>query len=230
MIIAIDGPAGSGKSSTAREVARRLGFLHLDSGALYRAFAYVACRHGWDEMTGPAAESRMQELADVAITASSAGGRLTVELDDQPIGDEELRTLRVTACASKVSAFPPIRDRVNELLRGLAAGFAGGTVTEGRDMGTVVFPGAELKVYMMAAPEVRAARRLAERAGAGEVSEASIRAESARLVARDLADSERAVAPLRPASDAKLIDTSYLGFEEQVERVVVLARAHLDTG
>ena len=239
MIIAIDGPAGSGKSSTAREVARRLGFLHLDSGALYRAFAYVACRHGWDEMTGPAAESRVQELADAAITASSAGGRLTVELDDQPIGDEELRTPRVTACASKVSAFPPIRDRVNELLRGLAAGFAGGTVTEGRDMGTVVFPGAELKVYMMAAPEVRAARRLAERAGgeggergegAGEVSEASIRAESARLVARDLADSERAVAPLRPASDAKLIDTSYLGFEEQVERVVVLARAHLDTG
>ncbi len=233
MIIAIDGPAGSGKSSTAREVARRLGFLHLDSGALYRAFAYVACRHGWDEMTGPAAESRVQEVADAAITASSAGGRLTVELDDQPIGDEELRTPRVTACASKVSAFPPIRDRVNELLRGLAAGFAGGTVTEGRDMGTVVFPGAELKVYMMAAPEVRAARRLAERAGgggAGEVSEASIRAESARLVARDLADSERAVAPLRPASDAKLIDTSYLGFEEQVERVVVLARAHLDTG
>ena len=233
MIIAIDGPAGSGKSSTAREVARRLGFLHLDSGALYRAFAYVACRHGWDEMTGPAAESRMQELADAAITASSAGGRLTIELDDEPIGDDELRTPRVTACASKVSAFPPIRDRVNELLRGLAAGFAGGTVTEGRDMGTVVFPGAELKVYMTAAPEVRAARRLAERGeggGGGEVSEASIRAESARLVARDLADSERAVAPLRPASDAKLIDTSYLGFEEQVERVVVLARAHLDMG
>ncbi|MEE9133050.1 MAG: (d)CMP kinase [Gemmatimonadota bacterium] len=232
MIIAIDGTAGSGKSTTAQEVARRLGFLHLDSGALYRAFGVAAGRHGWASPAGVVPAERIPELAaqNVAaeVEAGGAGGAggVVVVLDGRRL-NEELRSPAVSACASKVSVFPVIRRRVDEILRRLAADYAGGIVCEGRDMGTVVFPEAELKVFMQAEPEERAQRRLLQR---GErVTRQRVRAERRRLVARDAADSGRDVSPLRRAEDAMVIDTTHLSFEEQVERVVAAAARLLDT-
>ncbi len=226
MIIAIDGPAGSGKSSTAQEVARRLGFLHLDSGALYRGFAYAACRGGWTSVTGEVSESRIDEIARARLEVAVEDGSLRISLKGEKLGDSELRSHKVTACASKVAGYAPIRDRVTELLQDLAGAKPGGIVCEGRDIGTVVFPNARLKVYMTGSPEVRAKRRLAQRGEA--TTEEAVRAESARLVARDVADSERAMAPLRPADDAVVLDTSHVSFEEQVERVLELAGDRLD--
>ncbi len=227
MIIAIDGPAGSGKSTTAREVAGRLNFLHLDSGALYRAFAYVACKEGWATATGEVTESRIRGLAGADITAKASAGGVRIAHGGHELGEDELRSARVTTCASKISAFSPIRGRVNALLRELAATYQGGIVCEGRDMGTVVFPEADLKVFMIASPEIRARRRLEERGE--EATEEGVRDESALLVGRDIADSERQVAPLRPAPDAEVIDTTYRSFEQQVERVIELASQRLDT-
>lgn len=225
MIIAIDGTAGSGKTTTAKEVAKRLGFLHLDSGALYRAFAVAACRRGWASPAGAVAEERIPELEREAVTAELQGAAVTVFLDGQPLG-EELRSPRVSACASGVSAFAEIRRRVDALLRRLASEHEGGVVCEGRDMGTVVFPNADLKVFMEAVPDERARRRVRQRGE--EVTPEGVETEKRRLVARDTADSERDVAPLRRAADALLIDTTDLTFDEQVERIVEAAR-RLDT-
>jgi cytidylate kinase len=226
MIIAIDGTAGSGKSTTAEEVARRLGFLHLDSGAFYRAFAVAACRHGWDGPAGVVPAERIPELSAADVTAEVRGGLVTVRLDGRPL-DEELRTPEVSACASKVSAFREIRERVDALLQRLAAEYDGGIVCEGRDMGTVVFPQADLKIFMQAAPEERARRRLLQRGE--QVTREALRAESRRLQGRDKADSEREVSPLRKTEDAVVIDTTRLTFEQQVERIVEEARRRLDT-
>lgn len=225
MIITIDGPAGSGKSSTARAVARELGFLHLDSGALYRAFAHVACGRG-----GAAADEIDREAARAAaaagVEARATADGLEVRLDGRRL-DRELRRPEVTACASRISRFSEIRERVNELLRGLAEAYAGGVVCEGRDMGTVVFPDAELKIYMTAAIEERARRRLQEK---GETpTPERVERESRILEARDRSDSTRALSPLRKADDAVVVNTTDLQFEEQVERIVELARIRLDT-
>lgn len=226
MIIAIDGPAGSGKSTTAREVARRLGFLHLDSGSLYRAFAYAACRLGWQRPEGDVPAERVAELAARDVGANAVGDRVEVLLDGRRLG-AELRTPEVTACASKISAFPQIRARVDEILRSLAASYEGGVVCEGRDMGTVVFPEAELKIFMDATAEERAKRRLIQR---GEpATPASIEVEARRLAARDRDDSQRSVSPLKKAENAQVVDTTSLSFEEQVERIVEAARQILDT-
>jgi cytidylate kinase len=226
MIIAIDGTAGSGKTTTAKEVARRLGFLHLDSGALYRAFALAGCRQGWVSATGRLHEERIADLTRQRVTAQVQGGGVVVRLDGERL-DEELRTPQVSACASQVSAFPEVRRRVDELLRRLASEHDGGIVCEGRDMGTVVFPEAELKVFMGADPEERARRRVLQRGE--EVTAEVVESEKERLVARDSADSERDVAPLRAAADALFIDTTHLTFDEQVARIVEAAR-RLDMG
>jgi cytidylate kinase len=213
MIIAIDGPAGSGKTSTAQAVARRLGFLHLDSGALYRAFALAACQRGWVGPAGDVPPERIAELAALAVGGEVVRGAIVAVLRGRRLGDE-IRTPEVTACASKVSAYPEIREQVNAVLRRLAAQYPTGIVCEGRDMGTAVFPEAELKVYMEA--------RLLQRGE--EVSPEAVSAESLRLIARDTQDSERAASPLRRAADAVVVDTTELSFEEQVAKIVEAAR------
>ncbi len=222
MIITIDGTAGSGKSSTAREVARRLGFLHLESGAFYRAFARVAARRGWTGPDGDVREDRLDALATADVRARGTEHGVVIEVDGEELGEEELRAPAVTAAASRVAAHPAVRARVNQLLRRLAAEYPGGTVTEGRDMGTIVFPDADLKIYMVADPEERARRRLEQEGGTPTVER--IREEARRLEDRDRADSTRPVAPLRRAPDAVVIDTTRLDFENQVRRVVELAR------
>jgi len=226
MIIAIDGTAGSGKSTTAQEVARRLGFLHLDSGALYRAFAVAACRHGWASPAGVVPAERIPELASQKVMAEVHAGGLAIVLDGRRL-TEELRSPSVSACASKVSVFPEVRTRVDEILRRLAADYSGGVVCEGRDMATVVFPQADVKVFMQASSSVRAQRRLLQR---GEkVTTEGVQAETRRLVARDSADSGREVSPLRKADASIVIDTTELSFEEQVQQILDAAAERLDT-
>jgi len=219
LVVAIDGPAASGKSSTANEVARRLGFLHVDSGALYRALTLVAL----DLEEGATAERILKaaELRDVRLRVE--GERLWILLEGSD-AEPRIRTPEVTALVSPVSAMPAIRDWVNSRLRGLAAN-GSSLVLDGRDIGTAVFPDAAIKVYLDASPEVRARRRLDQHGH--PTDPATLAAEAARIAARDQADSSRAVAPLRAADDAVHIDTGSHTFEEQVHRIVDLVRGHL---
>lgn len=218
-IIAIDGPAGSGKSTTAAAVAQALGYTHFDSGAVYRAVALVAlgALGAPDEWTGEAVAAAAVR-APVAVRVE--GGRLAVLVAGEPPGDA-LRGDAVTREVSRVAALPEVRDLVNELLRSAAVG--GGVVMDGRDIGTVVFPDADVKVFLVADPDERARRRLAERGRAPDRD--SVAMEAGALQARDRRDSTRLVAPLAQAAQAVLIDTTALTFEEQVQRVIALVRA-----
>ena len=211
ILVAIDGPAGSGKSSVARAVAGRLGFVNLNTGAAYRAAALLALREGvdLDDGEGLAALARRVELDPEG--ASIDGGR---------IGERNLRSPEVSAAASKISAHAPLRQVLLPVQRAAAqeARARGGAVVEGRDIGTVVLPDAELKVYLSAAPEERARRRAYQTGREGEL--ARIRAAIAR---RDRRDSEREISPLKPAADAVVLDTTSLSLEAVISRVLELA-------
>lgn len=219
MIVTIDGPAGAGKSSTARAVARRLGFRHLDSGAFYRAITYAALRAGIPAEAWPSLDPARLDALGVASRPTDGGydfymggARITAEI----------RSPEVDAHVSRMASVPAVRDWLFGQLRAAAQG--GDLVADGRDMGTVVFPDAELKIFLTADPETRARRRLAQR-GEHAPGEERVREEARRLLERDRLDAEREAAPLRRADDAVLLDTSSLTLEEQVERVVELIRA-----
>lgn len=216
-IIAIDGPAGSGKTTTAREVAARLGFVHLDSGALYRALTLAVLDHGV-----PLIGERIVALArSLPVRLALVGGSFVPEVAGADVS-EAIRSERVTARVSEVAALAEVREWVNQQLRLAVREARVGVVVDGRDIGTVVFPEAPLKVYLTASEEERAQRRLSQ-LGQRVDPEAVGRA-AAELARRDKLDSSRAVAPLRPAADAVVLDTTDLSFPEQVERVVELAR------
>jgi cytidylate kinase len=223
-VIAIDGPAGSGKSSTARAVAARLGFAHLDSGALYRALTLAALDAGV-----PLDGARIVAIArdrPVRLVLGPDGFHPEVAGAD---ASDPVRRPDVTDRVSAVSALPEVRALATTLLREAAAMHPRGVVMDGRDIGTVVFPDAGLKVFLTASAGERARRRLAQENR--EASEASVAAEAARLVARDAADAGRLIAPLRQAADAVPLDTTGMGFDDQVEAVVAFARKtfpHLD--
>lgn len=223
-VVAIDGPAASGKSSTARAVAARLRFAHLDSGALYRAFTLVAL-----DADLPLAGTRIAALGaarPVRLALTAAGFHPEVAGVDV---HDAVRREDVTARVSAVAALPEVRDAVNRLLRAAATRHPRGVVVDGRDIGTVVFPDARLKIFLTASAEERARRRLLQESH--EVSPAALAAETARLTARDRADAGRAVAPLRPAADAIPLDTTGMTFDAQVEAIAALARKvfpHLD--
>jgi cytidylate kinase len=220
-IVAIDGPSASGKSSTARSVALALGFAHLDSGALYRGMTLVALREGWGAPGGPLDAAALIRAAERrGLTLHFDGEHFAVYLEGEPV-DEAIRGPEVTALVSPVAALPAIREWVTGRLRQQAR--AGRPlVVDGRDIGTVVFPDAELKVFLNASPRARAERRLRQR---GEPVEGSaLERETALLAARDAADAGRAVAPLRSAPDAILIDGTHLSLEEQVSQIVQRAR------
>jgi cytidylate kinase len=218
IIIALDGPAGSGKSSTAKAVAARLGYRHLDSGAFYRAITWAALQagispEGWSRLT----HDEMDRL-DVHGRPAERGYSMHVRGRDV---SAEIRSPQVNAHVSQMAAVPTVREWLMDALR--EAGARGGLVADGRDIGTVVFPDAELKAYLIADAEERARRRLMEQGILAPPLE-EVRAEAARLQGRDAIDSGRETAPLRQAEDAVVIDTTALGFEEQVERIVALAR------
>jgi cytidylate kinase len=211
VLVAIDGPAGSGKSSVARTVAGELGVVDLNTGAAYRAVAHVALREGVDLEDGAS-------LAEISRRVSLNGGGARV--DGTPVSEEDLRTPEVSAAASTVSARPEVRAVLLDVQREAAekAREQGGAVVEGRDIGTVVLPDAELKIYLSAAPEERARRR-AHQTG----REAELDRIQEAMKKRDRQDSERSTSPLKPAPDAVVLDTTALSLEEVVSRVLALA-------
>jgi CMP/dCMP kinase len=218
MIIAIDGPAGSGKSSTARAVSRRLGFRHLDSGAFYRAITWAALQaripaDGWESLT-PA------QLDALHVAGRPGDGGFTLQVGGRDVTDE-IRAPEVNAAVSAMARVPAVRDWLLQTLRDAARGTD--LVADGRDIGTVVFPEAELKVFLVADPAERARRRLLQMGLTADP--AAVSAEVARIQERDRTDSSREVAPLRPADDALTLDTTTLTFDEQVETIVGWARS-----
>jgi cytidylate kinase len=212
VLVAIDGPAGSGKSSVARTVAEELGVVDLNTGAAYRAVALLALRDGVDLEDGAS-------LAEISgrVWLDGEGARV----DGTAIPEEELRTPEVSAAASTVSAKPEVRAVLLDVQREAArrAREQGGAVVEGRDIGTVVLPDAELKIFLSAAPEERARRRAHQTGREAELDR--IREAMNR---RDRQDSERTTSPLRPAADAVILDTTTLSLEEVSSRVLELAR------
>jgi cytidylate kinase len=226
-VVAIDGPSASGKSTTARAVAEALGFAHLDSGSLYRGVTLVGIREaarreraGEDPLTVVGPEAILRAAEDRGLMLQPDGVGFAAYLEGEPV-DAVIRGAEVTARVSAVSAVPVIREWINSRLRAMVR--AGrDVVVDGRDIGTVVFPDAELKIFLTATPEARAGRRINQR---GNLVDADrLEAETAALAARDQADSSRAVAPLRAAEDAIPIDTTALAFPEQVRFIVELAR------
>jgi CMP/dCMP kinase len=211
VLVAIDGPAGSGKSSVARAVAERLGLADLNTGATYRAVALVALKEGLNLDDGVA-------LADIGEDVDLAGSG--VSYGGERIPEDALRTPEIAAAASRVSAHPELREVLVERQRAAArrAQAVGGAVVEGRDIGTVVLPDAELKVFLSASPEERARRR-ALQSGREEELERIRKA----MHTRDKRDSEREASPLKPAPDAVVLDTTSLSLEGVVSRVVELA-------
>jgi cytidylate kinase len=214
IVIAIDGPAASGKSSTAQWVARRLGYFHVDSGSLYRAAtgARLSSATAADDWTEPA----VLEAAS-RVTFSAAEGTFVPLLDGAP-ADELLRGVEVTKHVSQVAQMPGVREWVNDQVRRAAE--IRDVVVDGRDIGTVVFPGADLKIFLVADPWERARRRLIQRLGR-QPNDDEIAEETDLIVHRDAKDATQTV----QATDAVLIDTTFLTQEDQVERIVKLAKA-----
>lgn len=222
MIIAIDGPAGSGKSSVAKRVAEKLDFHYLDTGAMYRAIAFRALTSGisfYDE-EAVARIARRDSVSFVHEPGQSLPSRVIIAGDDVT---SAIRTPRVDEAVSPVARMPKVRAAMVEQQRAMAAG--SDIVIEGRDIGTCVFPEAELKVFLTAAPEERARRRAAQHAASGIlVDPAGVRESIER---RDEIDSTREVAPLTPAPDAVILDSTALSLDAVVDRIVGLATERL---
>lgn len=200
MIIAIDGPSGAGKSTLAKKLAANLGFIYLDTGAMYRALALKILRQGVDL----ADDQKLAELVNsTSVDLQCDRAELKVLLDGKNVASE-IRTPAVSQMASKASALKPVRDRMLELQRRL--GEQGSVVAEGRDIGTVVFPDAQVKIFLSASAAERARRRCAELRAAGQPVDLDVTLRE--IEERDQRDSERALAPLRKADDALVIDSS----------------------
>lgn len=219
LIVAIDGPSGAGKSTVSREVARRLGYVYLDTGAMYRVVGWLARERGVDPDDGPA----LAAIADgvrIGFEPKPEGGQ-RVTADGRDV-TQEIRAEDIGQWASRVSAKPEVRERLVALQR--AIGAEGGVVVEGRDIGTVVFPDAERKFFLEASAEARGERRWKELRARGAGPELAAVVEEMR--ARDVRDSSRAHAPLRCAADAERIDSTALSVEEVI--ALILSRVRPD--
>ena len=214
LVVTIDGPAASGKSSTARLVAERLGARHVDSGSLYRAVTAVRLRSG-DE---PPLWTEASVLASARRVVLRPGETTLIACIDGEPGEDEMRAAPVTALVSLVAKMPRVRAWVNAQVREAAR--SQDIVVDGRDMGTAVFPDAQVKVWMVALPSERARRRIIQRTGQ-EPAAAELDREAAALERRDYQDSEQT----KPASDAVWIDTTGISQADQVARVMELAKA-----
>jgi cytidylate kinase len=212
VIVAIDGPSGTGKSSTSKAVAAKLGLSYLDTGAQYRAITWWMVTNGID-ITDPSS------IADAAgkpeIVSGTDPSAPTITVDGTDVAGP-IRTQEVTSKVSAVSAVPEVRARITELQRSIASAAELGIVVEGRDIGTTVLPDADLKVFLTASPEARAARR------SGELKGADVNATREALIKRDAADSSRKASPLAKADDAVEVDTSDLTLQQVIECVVTL--------
>ena len=213
LIVAIDGPAGAGKSTVSKLLARRLGLSFVDSGALYRTVALSARRQGIATDDDPALAAL---VGRIRISFKATGDDNRVYLDGEDVS-KEIRTPEISLLASAVSARPVVRAGLLDLQRRLALEAPVGAVLEGRDIGTVVFPDADLKFFLEASPDVRARRRYEELFQKG--TESSLDAVLADQTKRDRNDASRAVAPLKPADDAVRVDSSGLPLSEVVQRL-----------
>jgi len=226
VIVTIDGPAGSGKSTTARRVAEQLDYVYLDTGAMYRAVAL-----GFLRADAPAtAQGAEQVLPDLDVDVTYQGDTMHVFLGGEDV-TERLRTAAVDGAVSDVSTLKPVRTRMVEEQRRIGreqAAVHGGVVLDGRDTGTVVFPGADVKIFMVADVEERARRRLQEYEAAGE--DLSLEDVQAEIERRDLQDRNRDIAPLRRAADAIELDTTDCTIAEQVAFVVDRVKAYSAQG
>ncbi len=231
LIVAIDGPAGAGKSTVARQLARRLGFAIIDTGAIYRSVALLAQRAGidWEDDEGLRAFVDSEKGPGLGISflpVAGAEDSQRVLLRGQDV-TEAIRTPEISRGASVVSARPVVRKKLLSLQRELGERAAGGAVLEGRDIGTVVFPNAAVKFFLTASDEARAGRRYAELAEKGlRVALSEVLLDQRR---RDKDDTERALAPLKPAPDAILVDTTGSSLDEVVDRCQRLAEERLAT-
>jgi cytidylate kinase len=220
--ITLDGPSGTGKSSVARAVAARLGAAYLDTGAMYRAATVAALDAGVDLDD---AEGIARAVAAATIDVGTTADTELVQVDGVDVA-ERIRGAEVTRAVSPVSAVPAVRRRLVEQQRALVAA-ADAVVVEGRDIGTVVLPDATVKIYLTAAPEVRAQRRAGQ---LGLSQPEKIAALAADLRRRDEYDSSRADSPLRPAADAVIVDSTDLDREQVVDRVVEIAVSAVGAG
>lgn len=216
LIIAIDGPSGAGKSTLAKKLAEQLGFIYLDTGAMYRALALKILRQGVDL----ADDQKLAELVNTtAVDLQCDRAELKVLLDEKNVASE-IRTPAVSQMASKASALKIVRDRMLDLQRRL--GQRGSVVAEGRDIGTVVFPDAHVKIFLSASAAERARRRCAELRAAGQPVDLDVTLRE--IEERDKRDSERALAPLQKAQDALVIDSSNSTADEVAARVLAEIR------
>lgn len=212
LIIAIDGPAGAGKSTVSKRLAKELGYTYLDTGAMYRAFAWKALEEGLDLGDEKALKRSLQETK---VDLSEEEGRLKVYLNGLDVSDR-IRSAELSQMASRISSLKSVRERMVELQR--AMGSEGGVVVEGRDIGTVVFPDAEVKIYLDASPEERARRRFEELRSQGE--RVTLTDTLEEIEVRDERDKGRSVAPLRKAKDAIVIDSTNMGVDGVVEKIM----------
>lgn len=215
-IVAIDGPAGTGKSTAARRVAERLGWAFLDTGAMYRAATWRVVNAGidWDDREAIIASTR-----EMDYRVDTTDGAQTVIVDGRDV-TKEIRSAAVTNEIYRVDQIPEVRDRLVRLQR--AMGGERPTVAEGRDMGTVVFPKAKCKVFLDASIDERARRRVEQLEASGQT--ADFETVQDEIAARDAHNRTRAIAPLRPADDAVIVDTTNLSLDEVVVRIVELAQ------
>jgi CMP/dCMP kinase len=225
MVVAIDGPSGSGKSTVARGVASRLGFGYLDTGAMYRAVTWLVLDAALALGSLADETERLTELLDGSeLVVGTAPGDREVSIGGHDV-TEVIRGPEVTAAVSAVAATPAVRAHLSSLQRSLAAAAvaqAGGIVVEGRDIGTVIFPDARLKIWLTASAEARGRRRAAEHSEGTQLEESAIEGAVEQLARRDGLDSTRKLSPLHCAEDAHVIDTTPLTADEVIDAVVAL--------
>ncbi len=217
--VAIDGPAGAGKSTVARAAAKEIGFIYVDTGALYRAVGVNALRKGIDTKDKPAVAA---SLADISVDLVFEDGEQKVLLNGENVS-VEIRTPPASMAASDVSAVPEVRAFLFDLQRDIAK--RNSCIMDGRDIGTVVLPDAEVKIFLTASPEERATRRYKELIEKGtEVKYEDVLSE---LIERDYNDSHREIAPLKPAEDGVILDTTGLSLEDSVNSIIKIIKERI---
>lgn len=212
MVVTIDGPAGAGKSTVSKMLATKLGYLYLDTGALYRAMAYKALKN---KVKIDDHSSLNKLCCEINIVLKNINGHMNVYVDGEDVVDK-IRTEEIGLIASKISSYAVVRERLLRLQK--EAGASGGIVAEGRDMGSVVFPDADFKFYLDADMNERISRRHKELVGKGNISE--IKKIEKDMLARDKQDSSRDIAPLKPAPSSIIIDSTKLSLTEVVDKII----------